>query len=1068
MNSLIKPALLFFMMAPGMLSSFPASPKKSAQPLRTPVTPVTFIENKGQWEPGILYKATSTNVYVCFLKNGLSFTQFNDEREEEEENLNADSIVVWNMKFISPSSALEVSAGKGNESKYSYLSGNDPGKWVIHPKEFLQINYTNLYPNIDLQFYGMGNTIKNDYIVYAGGNIKSIKAYYEGIKHLSINGNGELEINTLWNKQLQKAPVAWQEINGEKITVKIIYEILNDSTFGFNAVNGYDSRYDLVIDPLFQMVWSSYTNITGANNNMNYCFGSAMDNAGNVYLTGMVDDTYPITPGAYSGPGNIVPEVFVAKFSGDGSTLLYWTYLPGSSTEHGSAIVVDDSGRAYVTGIVDLNFTGLTNFPSTANAYQPVHSTNGRDAFLTVLNSNGTGLVYSSFLGGTGGETGYGIALGPTGIAYVTGTTSSTDFPIVASAVSSSGSTCAFVSKFDITQTGTNSLIYSTKIGGGAFNNVDGRSIAVNSAGNAFITGKIYSSGSLTFPTTPGAYASVYNSGSDNAMSYVTKFSATTPVSLSYSTLLAPGIASAIAVDNATGDAFIVGETRTPSFPTTPGALQSTLAGASDLFATRLNATGTSLVYSTFIGGPPYEYGTGVAVNSAGEAYVVGIVQNSFPVSPGAYQATFGGAYDLCVVNINASGTGYGCGGSTYVGGDEDEYHGSFNEYASPHVSIRDHGGNNDTICVSATSHSQNFPTTPGVYGPVKVNGIADQPVFFKMTCLTAAVQPVANFSSNVTTTCDSISVNFTDSSLNNPDTWLWSFPGAIPNSSSSQNPQGIIFPASGLYIVSLRACNQAGCDSTSTTVMVNAPQPISINHGNDTLLCNGNTVTLAADPGFASYSWYHDGNQIGSNSDTVNVNQTGVYSVAATDLTGCTSSDTINVTIENPVAAFEYVISFDCNGALVRTENKSQNATGYLWNFGDGFASTDTNPTHYYSALQNPSIQLTATNGACADVFSVDSISFEALKISEIPNVFTPNGDGKNDCFEIAGVELFSGCFSIDIFNRWGNLVYTSDNSKNCWDGKNKNAQALPDGVYFYLITIKDEKLKGIVQLLR
>ena len=329
---------------------------------------VSFLENKGQWREEILFQGTSVSPNIYFMKDGLSFGISGEEIEDEEEEEEVHPYLVWNMKFVNPDAGLSVQGIDGKESVISYLSGNDPSKWVIHPMEYAGVKYSSVFDNIDLHFYGKGNNLKYDYIVHNGGDINSIKAYYSGVKKLSLNGNGELEVLTDWEKQIQKAPVAWQEINGKKNTVEITYALLNDSTFGFFAPDGYNHDYDLVIDPLFTMVWSSYTTATGTNNNMNYCFSNAMDNSGNVYLTGMVDGTFPITPGSYSGAGSVVPEIFVAKFSSDGSTLIYSTYLPGNSTEHGVAIAVDDSGRAYLTGVIDLNITGLTNYPSTPNA----------------------------------------------------------------------------------------------------------------------------------------------------------------------------------------------------------------------------------------------------------------------------------------------------------------------------------------------------------------------------------------------------------------------------------------------------------------------------------------------------------------------------------------------------------------------------------------------------------------------------------------------------------------------------------------------------------------------------
>ncbi len=858
-------------------------------------SPVKFIQNKGQWENEILFKGTSTTP-VAFLIDGISFAQSGEEYTNTD-GFEEHPFVVWNMKFLNHSKGTNLRGLNGSKSVYSYLSGNDPANWIVHPDEFSMLKYESVFNNIDLFFYGTGNSLKYDFVVQKGGNIQSIQAYYEGVENLVLNKNRELEVTNLYGIQVQRKPVAWQNINGVKKSVAVNYILLSDSTFGFEAPYGFNADYELIIDPLFEMVWSSYTMIPGGSNNINYCFSNAMDADGNVYLTGMVDNSFPITPGAYSGPDNVQPEIFVAKFSSDGTTLIYWTYLPGNSSEFGTSIEVDEFGRAYVTGVINLNITGLTTFPSTANAYQPVHNT-GSDAFLTVLNPAGSGLDYSTFLGGTGSETGYDVALGGQGIAYITGYTSIGNFPVKASSAFPTGDNDLFVAKFDINQAGANSLIYSTRIGGGSFTLVHGRSIAVNSAGNVFITGTISSSfGTPTYPTTPGAYNSVFNTGQDGVMCFATKLSATTPVSLDYSTFIAPGTGNGIALHAITDEVVIAGTTYTFAFTVTAGALQPVHAGlnGTDAFAVKLNATGSALVYSTFIGGNNYDNGTSVAVNSTGEAYITGIAQDLFPTSAGAFQPNNAGTYDFFLVNLNNSGTGYGCGGSTYIGGSDADYSGSFYDYPAPHVSIRDHGGYNDTVCVSATSHSQNFPTTPGAYGTVKVNGISDQPVFFKMTCIPAGAVPSVSFSSSDSTWCDKKAIDFFDMSTNNPTSWQWYFPGAVPDTSTLQNPTGIYYASSGTFPVTLVACNASGCDSVTYTAFIYelpTPQP-------PTLTINGNTICAS---GYLAYQWFEISNPsiVLSTDSCFTPANAGNYFVIATDTNGCESaSASVAITTE-------------------------------------------------------------------------------------------------------------------------------------------------------------------------
>jgi len=717
-------------------------------------SPVSFLRNEGQWPDNILYQGTNLPINIYFMKDGLSFAQSGEEEENEigEEEY---PFIVWNLKFLYRNANMQVTGDDERESKISYLYGNDTSKWVIHPAEYSVLHYRQMYRHIDMDFYGNENSLKYDYVIHQGGNVNSIRACFEGIEGLSVNEDGELEIATAYGIQVQKAPFAYQAINSIQQEVAVSYTIINDSTFGFSIDGAYDPGYDLVIDPLFQFVWCSYTRATGSSDNRNYCFGNAMDASGNVYLTGMVDGTYPTTPGAYSGPGTVEPEIFVSKFSKDGSTLIYSTYISGSSDEMGLGIAVDASGQAYIVGHAMANWTGTNTYPTTSSAFQPsMYNFGGYDAVLTVLNANGTGLVYSTYLGGSGDDEAYAVALGTAGLVYITGYTYSggNTFPTkgtsVAAQQSAQGYRDVFVAKFNITLSGNSSLVYSIHLGGGGDDY--GRSIAVNSAGNAFVTGRFQAISSPNFPTTSGAYKTTYSGGYDNMMSFVTKLSSATPVTYNYSTYLGPGSANGIAV-NSSGEAYVVGTTSTFTFPTTSGVTQSVhgqdaLGNANgDAFVTKLNASGSGLGYSTFLGGPNGEGGTGIAVNSAGEAYVTGVALPQFPTSQGALQSNHAtGGYDLdfFVVQLNSSCSAYACGGSTYVGGNDNDYGTMMYDYASPKLSLRDHAGVNDTISVSGTSHSTNFPTTSGSYGPNKINGISDQPVFFKLTCV-STVLPV-------------------------------------------------------------------------------------------------------------------------------------------------------------------------------------------------------------------------------------------------------------------------------------------------------------------------------------
>ena len=369
-------------------------------------------------------------------------------------------------------------------------------------------------------------------------------------------------------------------------------------------------------------------------------------------------------------------------------TLEYSTYLGGSGIDAGNAIAVDGSGNAYVTG------TTAASFPTTVGAKQTA-SGGANDAFVSKLNASGTGLVYSTYLGGAFNDIGYGIAVDGSGDAYVTGTTSSTDFPTTVGAkqTASGGNSDAFVTKLNPTGT---ALAYSTYLGGTG--GETGYGIAVDTAGSAYVTGF---TGSTDFPTTVGAKQTTSGGGFD---AFVSKLNASGSA-LTYSTYLGGGsndTAWGIALDSA-GTAYVSGDTNATDFPTTVGAYQTTRAGNDDAFVSKLNATGTALAYSTYLGGTGGDDQAKIAVDGSGSAYVTGItVSTDFPTSAGAFQTAGDATGNAFVSKLNAGGTALAY--STYLGGaGVDQGNG---------IAV-DGSGN---AYVTGFTNSNGFPTTPDAH----------------------------------------------------------------------------------------------------------------------------------------------------------------------------------------------------------------------------------------------------------------------------------------------------------------------------------------------------------------
>jgi hypothetical protein len=531
-----------------------------------------------------------------------------------------------------------------------------------------------------------------DFIVAPGADPRSIRLRYTGISGASVDSRGDLHLATGAGEVTQHRPTVYQVRGGQRVQVSGTFRLINNnarSTEVAFAVAGYDKSLPLVIDPV--LVYSTFLGGTGD------VFGDgdigtaiAVDSSGAAYVTGNTYSVdFPTTSGAFQTKLSGNPNAFVSKLSADGTALIYSTYLGGTIGDGGAAIAVDGSGAAYVAGYTDSN-----NFPVTAGAFQTVLY-GEQNAFVTKLSVDGSDLTYSTYLGGSGLDYGAAIALDGSGDAYVTGFTQSIDFPTTAGVFQASrkGQQNAFVAKVGAEGS---SLIYSTYLGG---SNLDaGQGIAVDSSGFAYLTGY---SGSSDFPTTAGAFQSVLKSRSN---AFVSKLSANGG-SLVYSTYVGGSNhdnSNGIAVDGS-GAAYITGSTQSIDYPVTAGAFQPSLSGDQNAFFTKLGADGTSLAYSTYLGGSKPDTGYGIAVDVQGDAYITGSADSEdFPTTYGAYQTSQKASPTAFVTRFGANGNSLDY--STFLGGSGGDVGNA--------IAVDSSG----SAYVTGYTGSPDFPLTPGAF----------------------------------------------------------------------------------------------------------------------------------------------------------------------------------------------------------------------------------------------------------------------------------------------------------------------------------------------------------------
>jgi hypothetical protein len=663
----------------------PATSRKPARSENVAV-PLGFERNVGQTDARVDYIAHAGGATIFLTPTAAVFAMqersaVSDQqsaglpsRTPEVRSTNAGVALYMDIVGANPSDrAAGVNPLPG---KVNYLQGNDPARWHTDIPTYARVEYPNALPGIDVAYYGGPGGLEYDFTVHPGADPHAIRLRFAGADGVEVSAQGDLLVHTAAGDIIHHAPSLYQEADGRRRPVAggfVLHPGLSpqQSTLVSFDVGPYDKSRPLVIDPLVL----GYSTFLGGSAK-DFGTAIAVDGKGAAYVTGSTGSSdFPTTPGAYDT--HEPSGGFVTKLNTDGSGLVYSTYIPNGG---GSGIAVDGAGYAYITGSAGLDF------PATIHFGPARHS----NAFITKLNPTGSDLVYSAVFGGTSTDYGNAIAIDAAGNAYVAGNTISADFPTTPGAFdptyNGGPNGDAFAVKLNADG---KSLAFSTYLGGS--NEDDARGIGVDAAGGVYVAGTTVSK---DFPTTRGAFQPVFDKVYD---AFVTKFTPTGDA-LAYSTYLGGAGGDegwGLAVDPA-GHAYVVGGTQGEGFPatafyggqfggtfitkmnpagsgvvfsmitnaleglavavddagnayatgytdknmlTTADAFDNTFNGAVDAFLQKVNADGTAVVYSTFLGGSANEQGNGVAVDTLGDAYLTGTTQSgNFPTTPGAFK----------------------------------------------------------------------------------------------------------------------------------------------------------------------------------------------------------------------------------------------------------------------------------------------------------------------------------------------------------------------------------------------------------------------------------------------
>jgi YVTN family beta-propeller protein len=683
-------------------------PGQAAQPAQAQEeTALLFIENVGQFPDGrTRFQANLGQMTLHLADEALWLTVV--EAPARESQAASSQGVNLKLSFANANPAPRLEPFNPIELPLSYFGGRDPAAWQTNVPVWGGVRYVELYPGLDLEITAEAGQVVTRLVVReaalmeSGSSLQDVSLQVEGAAEIAVNEAGQLRLTTTigqftWpllqlvgaDDQPLALPAAPKQVGEFEIAAPFAPAVKRA---------GSSLPAEVVAAEAADLLYSTFL---GGSSGGEEGRAIAVDQAGNAYVVGnTISADFPVTPGAFDTSLDS-GDAFVAKLNPTGTALIYATFISGG---RGFAIAVDEAGSAYIGGD-----TASADFPVTPGAADPDYN-DGGDAFVLKLSPDGTALAYATYLGGSGTELGFGLAVDELGQAYATGFTASADFPATPGAVDpdyNGGGPFghdAFVAKLNPAGT---ALVYATYLGGS--NSDEGYAIAVDEAGNTYLAGQTEST---DFPVTPGAFDLTFR------RSFVAKLNPS-GAELVYATYLGGNgadLAWAIAVDQA-GQAYVAGDAVSTNFPTTPGAFQTTAHGSDDIthlgdaFVVKFNSAGSALIYGTYVGGSDHDNGFGLAIDEANQAYLTGSTYSSdFPTTPGAFQTRLDGYPDAFVAKLNASGSGLAYG--TYLGG-------QFGEAAYTIVA----GGETGQVYLTGYTSSPDFPVSEPAFSTERAGG---------------------------------------------------------------------------------------------------------------------------------------------------------------------------------------------------------------------------------------------------------------------------------------------------------------------------------------------------------
>ncbi|WP_276372094.1 PKD domain-containing protein [Chryseolinea sp. H1M3-3] len=1061
---------------------------------------IKFIENKNQWPSSVHYAAKIPGGTMVIRPGTFQYYLLDENRMHElherghhdvvessgrgelGEMINGHSISV---SFLGANRAsVPFPFGQSSEY-YNYFIGNDHNHWASKAFGYDGFVYPSLYDKIDLKVYALDKQVKYDFILAPYADPSQIILEYAGAEKLTLSGQ-QLTVKTSVGDIIEQKPIAYQWIEGQKVTVPCEYQLIGNR-LSFCFPQGYDPCYELTIDPL--LIFSTYSGSTADN------WGSTATPGenGNLYSAGVTSHvnaggSFPATPGAFQTTYAGLYDIAILKYDSAGKQLLYATYLGGVNSESPHSLVMNANEELILLGT-----TSSHNFPTSVSAIDRtfnggtgvshvVEYTNGSDIVVSRFSKDGSQLLGSTFLGGAQNDglnatfgaltKNYGDELRGDVITdnqsnvYISTVTASSDFPVGKGLdiTYNGGATDALLIKLNAT---LSEILWSTFIGGSGAD--ASHTLKLDKDNAIFMAG---GTTSPDFPVKATAYQSVHKGDADGWIAHIgnngdTIYNATYTGTPSFDQIYFVDI-------NQAEEVYVYGQT-SGAFPITPGVYNNPNSGQ---FVQKFDRSLSTLVFSTVFGsgrGTPDISPTAFLVNECNNLYMSGwggVVNiqtfhwqsntRGMPITGDAFQSTTSGSdFYFMVMTDDASEFLYG----TYLGGGQSTTHVDGGTSRFDKSGVVYHAVCAGCAAYNATGHStSDFPTSAGAWSRTNRSGNCNNAAFkFDLSSLKARLQSnsVKLNMPGLNKVCMPDTIVFQNLSTGG-EIFEWDFGDGtrLVKTDTSMVPHQ--YKATGRYTVSLKAIDPGTCkvkDSVSTKVDIFLAQG---KVQEDDALCLGTSYQLKAS-GAQQYAWVSEDGSFQSDlpSPVVQPEDTTRYFITMTEASGCVRKDTVDlVVIPTIEPAFEIDRSAECfNRPKITVSNLTDSlrvGDRMFFDFGDGLTLDEEEAEHEFKQDGLFNVKLVGVREFCVTEKIIPMPVFRLL----IPNVITPKiKDEANDTFTIQlgdekGLTPADYGFktSVTIFNRWGGKVFESQDYQYDWDGDNVEA-----GVYYYEVSVDD-----------